>query len=69
MKKDLGSKVTIDLGEAGTVYEFDTGKCLGTLSKIEIERVWQEDRLRQRLSVVLLTAVRQKCIILVQTSP
>ena len=37
VKKDLGSKVTIELGEAGTVYEFDTGKCLGKLSKIEID--------------------------------
>ena len=37
VKKDLGRKVTIDLGEAGTVYEFDTGRCLGKLSKIEID--------------------------------
>ena len=36
VKKDLGRKVTIDLGEAGTVYEFDSGKCLGQLAKIEI---------------------------------
>ena len=37
VKKDIGRKVTIDLGEAGTVYEFDTGRCLGKLSKIEID--------------------------------
>lgn len=36
VKKDLGAKVTIDLGEAGTVYEMDSGKCLGCLTKIEI---------------------------------
>ena len=36
VKKDLGSHVTIDLGEAGTVYEMDSGRCLGRLSKIDI---------------------------------
>ena len=36
IKKSLGSDVTIDLGKEGYVYEFDSGKCLGKMSKIEI---------------------------------